>query len=67
MAVFKKYGNKWYFRFKIRGKQALDEIEEYVTKQFCDNCEEIGSTELMSHCEFCEYNEILDIINKAKE
>lgn len=46
--------------------KALNEIEEYTTKQFCDNCEEIGSTELMSHCEFCEYYEIFDIINKAR-
>lgn len=48
-------------------KQVLDEIEQYTTRQFCDNCEEIGSTELTCHCEFCEYGEILNIINKAKE
>lgn len=48
-------------------KQALDEIEKYTIKQFCDNCEEICSTELTCHCEFCEYYEFFDIINKAKE
>lgn len=47
-------------------KQALDEIKEYTRKQFCDNCEDIGSTEYSCHCEYCEYQEYLDIINKAK-
>ena len=48
-------------------RKALEEIEEYTREQFCDNCEDIGSTEYSCHCEYCEYQEYLDIINKAKE
>lgn len=48
-------------------KQTLDEIKEYTRKQFCDNCEDIGSTEYSCHCEYCEYQEYLDIISKAKD
>lgn len=48
-------------------KQALDEIKEYTRKQFCDNCEDIGSTEYNCHCEYCEYQEYFDIISKAKD
>lgn len=47
-------------------EQALDEIKEYTRKQFCDNCEDIGSTEYNCHCEYCEYQEYFDIINRAK-
>lgn len=48
-------------------KRALDEIEEYTRKQFCDNCEDIGSTEYSYHCEYCEYQEYFDIISKTEE
>lgn len=47
-------------------KKALEEIKEYTREQFCDNCEDIGSTEYTCHCEYCEYQEYFDIINKAK-
>lgn len=46
--------------------EALEEIKEYTREQFCDNCEDIGSTEYTCHCEYCEYQEYFDIINKAK-
>lgn len=46
--------------------KALDEIKEYTRKQFCDNCEDIGSTEYSYHCEYCEYQAYFDIISKAK-
>ena len=49
-----------------RYRKALEEIEEYTKEQFCDNCEDIGSTEYSCHCEYCEYQEYLTIINKAK-
>ena len=49
-----------------RYRKALEEIEEYTKEQFCDNCEDIGSTEYTCHCEYCEYQEYFDIINKAK-
>lgn len=48
-------------------KKALEEIEEYTREQFCGNCEDIGSTEYNCHCEYCEYQEYFDIINKAKD
>ena len=48
-------------------KKALEEIKEYTREQFCDNCEDIGSTEYTSHCEYCEYQEYFDIISKAKD
>ena len=49
-----------------RYRKALEEIEEYTREQFCDSCEDIGSTEYNCHCEYCEYQEYFDIINKAK-
>lgn len=49
-----------------RYRKALEEIKEYTREQFCDNCEDIGSTEYNCHCEYCEYQEYFDIINKAK-
>lgn len=45
---------------------AMEKIEKYTRKQFCDNCEDIGSTEYNCHCEYCEYKEYFDIINKTK-
>lgn len=50
----------------IRYRKALEEIKEYTREQFCDNCEDIGSTEHNCHCEYCEYQEYFDIINEAK-
>ena len=47
-------------------KQALEEIEKYTKKYFCENCEDFNTPEYSSHCEFCEYQEYFDIINKAK-
>lgn len=49
-----------------RYHKALDEIEEYTRKQFCENCDDFNTTEYNSHCENCEYYEYFDIINKAK-
>lgn len=49
-----------------RYRKALEEIKEYTREQFCDNCEDIGSTEYNCHCEYCEYQEYFDIISKAK-
>lgn len=49
-----------------RYRKALDEIEKYTIKQFCENCDDFNTTEYNSHCEYCEYYEYFDIINKAK-
>lgn len=49
-----------------RYRKTLEEIENYTRKQFCDNCEDIDSTEYSCHCEYCEYQEYFDIINKVK-
>ena len=46
--------------------EALEEIEKYTKKYFCENCEDFNTPEYSSHCEFCEYQEYFDIINKAK-
>ena len=51
---------------RARYRKALEEIKEYTREQFCDNCEDIGSTEYNCHCEYCEYQEYFDIISKAK-
>lgn len=50
-----------------RYRKALEDIKEYTRKQFCDNCEDIGSTEYTCHCEYCEYQEYFEIIEKAKD
>lgn len=50
-----------------RYEQALEEIKKYTREQFCDNCEDINSTEYTCHCEHCEYQEYFEIINKAKD
>lgn len=49
-----------------RYREALEEIEEYTKKYFCENCEDFNTPEYSSHCEFCEYQEYFDIINEAK-
>lgn len=49
-----------------RYRKALEEIEKYTKKSFCENCEDFNTPEYSSHCEFCEYQEYFDIINKAK-
>ena len=49
-----------------RYRKALEEIEEYTKKYFCENCEDFNTPEYSSHCEFCEYQEYFDTINKAK-
>lgn len=49
-----------------RCRKALEEIEKYTKKYFCENCEDFNTPEYSSHCEFCEYQEYFDIINKAK-
>lgn len=49
-----------------RYRKALEEIEKYTKKYFCENCEDFNTPEYSSHCEFCEYQEYFDIINKAK-
>lgn len=46
-----------------RYKQALDEIEKYTIKEFCENCE---ADDYPASCPTCEYKEYLDIISKAK-
>ena len=51
---------------EIQLDQALEAIKEYTRTQFCDNCEDIGSTEYTCQCEYCEYQEYFDIISKAK-
>ncbi len=43
--------------------QALDEIERYTIKEFCENCDD---DEYTPDCTTCEYKEYLDIISKAK-
>lgn len=43
--------------------QALDEIEEYTIKNFCQNCE---ADDYPASCPTCEYQEYFDIISKAK-
>lgn len=50
-----------------RYRKALEDIKEYTRKQFCDNCEDIGSTEYTCHCEYCEYQEYFEIIEKVKD
>lgn len=50
-----------------RLEEALDEVKEYTIKQFCDNCEDVVSTEYNCHCEYCEYQEYFDIIQKVKQ
>lgn len=47
-------------------RKALEKIEKYTKKSFCENCEDFNTPEYSSHCEFCEYQEYFDIINKAK-
>ena len=47
--------------------EALDEVKEYTIKQFCDNCEDVVSTEYNCHCEYCEYQKYFDIIQKVKQ
>lgn len=54
-------------QYKNRYNQALEKIKDYTRKQFCDNCEDIGSTEYSCHCEYCDYQEYFDIINEVKE
>lgn len=36
-------------------REAMEKIKKYTREQFCDNCESIGSTELVCHCEYCEW------------
>lgn len=43
--------------------KALDEIEEYTIKNFCQNCE---ADDYTASCPMCEYQEYFDIIRKAK-
>lgn len=62
----KEKRNAALFLMSNRYRKALEEIEKYTRKQFCDNCEDISSTEYNCHCEYCEYQEYFDIINKAK-
>ncbi len=45
-------------------KQALEEIEKYTIKEFCENCE---ADDYPASCPTCEYKEYLDIISKAME
>jgi integrase len=47
MAVFKKYGNKWYFRFKIRGKEYYKSIPEATDQKSALQYEAIIKGELM--------------------
>lgn len=47
-------------------KQALDEIEK-STKEICDGCNCVDSTQYTSPCQSCANYEIFDIINKAKD
>lgn len=50
-----------------RLEEALEEVKEYTIKQFCDNCEDVVSTEYNCHCEYCEYQKYFDIIQKVKQ
>lgn len=43
--------------------KALDEIEKYTIKEFCENCE---ADDYPASCPTCEYKEYLDIISEAK-
>lgn len=63
----KEKRNAALFLMSNRYRKALEEIEKYTREQFCDNCEDIGSTEYNCHCEYCEYQEYFDIIAKAKD
>lgn len=63
----KEKRNAALFLMSNRYRKALEEIEKYTRKQFCDNCEDISSTEYNCHCEYCEYQEYFDIIAKAKD
>lgn len=47
----------------IEYKQALEEIEKYTIKEFCENCE---ADDYPASCPTCEYKEYLYIISKAK-
>lgn len=47
--------------------ELLEEVKEYTIKQFCDNCEDVVSTEYNCHCEYCEYQKYFDIIQKVKQ
>lgn len=47
MSVFKKYGNKWYFRFKIRGKEYYKSIPEATDQQSALKYEAIVKGELL--------------------
>lgn len=61
------YGLQKEIEVNDRYCKALEDIKEYTRKQFCDNCEDIGSTEYTCHCEYCEYQEYFKIIKKAKD
>lgn len=50
-----------------RLEEALEEVKEYTIKQFCDNCDDVVSTEYNCHCEYCEYQKYFDIIQKVKQ
>lgn len=63
----KEKRNAALFLMSNRYRKALEEIEKYTREQFCDNCEDISSTEYNCHCEYCEYQEYFDIIAKAKD
>lgn len=63
----KEKRNAALFLMSNRYRKALEEIEKYTREQFCDNCEDMGSTEYNCHCEYCEYQEYFDIIAKAKD
>lgn len=47
MSVFKKYRNKWYFRFKIRGKEYYKSIPEATDQQSALKYEAIVKGELL--------------------
>lgn len=47
-----------------RYKHALEEIERYTIKEFCENCE---ADDYPASCPTCEYKEYLYIISKAME
>ena len=46
-------------------RKALEEIKE-IAEQFCNACQEFEPEKKGSNCMYCNYDKILDIINKAK-
>lgn len=63
----KKVEIKYSDRKNIKYKQALDEVEKFISGA-CDACKEFTPNKQNDlTCRYCNYTQILNIINKAKE